>query len=141
VKRLFKEYLPFCLMTIPLWTIAGFCYSFSQTYSSQRLEVRIDSIIQSLKRGDNPEDTRHIVQNNFVNEQKAEFVEGLLLHLSIAFFISGLLIIFVDASVRAMTKREFQRQTDEVSHAIWTAMLRRFVPEPIAKHLETVLKS
>jgi hypothetical protein len=66
--------------------------------------------------------------------------EDIFRHLSIAFGIAALLIIFVDSTVSNATRRDIQNYTEEVSRSVWTALFQRFVPPAISAEIENILR-
>ncbi len=145
MREYFKGSWPLFLVTSVLWIFSALSFAFSGSTGPQAVESRIDLIASALdeaaEKKVSPEERRHLIMSIFIREQYGTLREGLCLHLAIALFVAGLLIIAVDSIVRTITKKEFQKQTDMVSEAIWQAMLRRFVPEKVAKSLEAILRA
>jgi hypothetical protein len=128
------------------WVVALLCYGASSFMKFQHEEARIDSILgdidkQYLQQPVSREPLRHLVMDLLALKQRDSAFEELFLHLSVALFIAGMLVVSVDFAMRNMSHRETEKRTEEVSKAIWRALLNRFVPQAIAIEIEGILKS
>ena len=73
--------------------------------------------------------------------QQDSFWEEFSLHLAVSLFIAGMLVVSVDFAMRNMSRKESRERSEQVSKAIWRALLDRFVPPPVSLEIEGILKS
>ena len=107
----------------------------------QDVGTRLATQVQELRmRGGNDADLSRLFIGTAVNLSRESYASGLLQHISLALFVSVVLILGVDLHTRRVSRKEFEAYRAIVTQDVWQAVGKRLLGSQIAKQIDQLLR-
>lgn len=138
--RVLKGDLAIVGIALGLWVLAYVLYaSAGPDPSHLNAEVeRVASELDVLYRTQKP--PHAFLFRTLRTEEWHTYRETLVLHICLALFISGILLLGVDIHTRRQMRREAAADRAAVAKDVWKAVSGRLIPDAISQEIDRVLK-
>ena len=129
-----------------LLVVAAFCYLLAMWLEGKHTAGIADTVAERLAEEDelesiSPTALSRILQEELDSEAHLSRLEELFVHIAIALLVAVILVLLVDASSAAEIERRVERYIGSVAESVWAAVLRRVLPEGIAREIDEVSRT
>lgn len=127
-----------------IWLLATVLY-YHSLFDPIEVNKHADELIAQLdkvysKKADRQTQLKSMLFAELIRHDKASLFKRIEEHLSIAFAVSGILILAVDIHLRRQTRKEIRQYRDEVGTDVWKAVSKRLLPDAIGVEIDEILK-
>lgn len=127
-----------------LWMVAWILHRYAIPDSIERNQYA-DGLITQLdeifsKKIGRERQLKALLFSEIMSQERRTHLNRMLDHISIAFVVSGILILAVDIHLRRQTKKEIRQYRDEIGSDVWKAVSKRLLPDEIGIEIDGILK-